>query len=112
MNLATSVVAALLLASLPVAAQTSGDAQGYQIYTFTRKMFDGHEEWLKCQRDDQCIRLSTPMCSLAYAVNKDFLDPASRFASNVHHNCTVMADFPDNTTANCINNECVVAIPK
>jgi len=86
------------------ANQASASTQDFQqdskVFVF------GHEEWLKCQRDDQCTIIHTARCGFAVAINKDHSNQPSDFGSAVQ--CTQAPLYPSNRTAKCVSNECVL----
>jgi hypothetical protein len=98
---ASFFLAAALLIPLSVAAQND-----YRIQS-SAWMFQGHEEWLKCQTDDQCTIIFTPGCGFRLAVNKTYLDQAGEFASK-RDDCNSLPHYPEHTASQCLNNQCVL----
>ena len=73
-------------------------------------VFVGHEEWLACQSNDQCVIARVEACGFMFAVNKDYSEEASKFASK-NISCRKPFFYFANTVAECRKNECVLVVP-
>ena|SRR5258708_7227803 len=109
-----SVIVVLLGALLW--APSLGVAQDYEQdqSTSTKKsspgIFVGHEKWLACQANDQCVIVRGHACGFMFAINKNYSIEANVFASK-HIVCRKPYMYPANAGTVCSHNECKMVFP-